>query len=81
MEVKVDELPVNYYILIGGYLQLDKVSEIERLIEVKRSELNLAGRNYTLTSDVVLNLSQELDELLNIYYKIKRGGSFTPHMT
>lgn len=44
--------------------------ELEKKIEVKRDELNLASRKHDLLSDFVMRLSIELDELLNIYYKL-----------
>nr|WP_246362054.1 aspartyl-phosphate phosphatase Spo0E family protein [Paenibacillus alba] len=42
---------------------------MEKKIEAKRFELNLASRHHDLLSDFVLKLSVELDELLNTYYK------------
>lgn len=48
---------------------MDEVSEIQKAIEIKRSELNQAGDKYGHCSDLVLRKSQELDDLLNVYNK------------
>lgn len=52
---------------------MGKVSGLEKAIELKRKELNQAGNRNDLCSEVMLMLSQELDELLNKFSKIKRG--------
>lgn len=44
--------------------------ELEKKIELKRDELNLASHKHGLLSDFVMKLSIELDELLNNYYQI-----------
>ncbi|GGA10365.1 hypothetical protein GCM10008018_64780 [Paenibacillus marchantiophytorum] len=43
--------------------------ELEKKIEAKRFELNLASHSHDLLSEYVLKLSIELDELLNTYNK------------
>ncbi|WP_232725477.1 aspartyl-phosphate phosphatase Spo0E family protein [Bacillus sp. FJAT-44742] len=40
-------------------------------IEAKRNQMINAGRHYGLTSGKVLQASQELDELLNLYQNEK----------
>ncbi|MFC5712001.1 Spo0E family sporulation regulatory protein-aspartic acid phosphatase [Thalassorhabdus alkalitolerans] len=40
-------------------------------IEAKRNQMMNAGRHYGLTSGKVLQASQELDELLNLYQNEK----------
>ncbi|MDN4067509.1 aspartyl-phosphate phosphatase Spo0E family protein [Paenibacillus vini] len=46
---------------------MSKANDLKKVIEVKRSELNVAGGLYGLGSDIVLIKSKELDELLNQY--------------
>lgn len=53
---------------------MDKVSDVEKAIELKRNELNQAGNKNDLRSEVMLRLSQELDDLLNKFSKIKRAA-------
>ncbi|MBM4763866.1 aspartyl-phosphate phosphatase Spo0E family protein [Bacillus sp. B15-48] len=46
--------------------------ELARLIEKKRSELIQVASTSGLTSTTAIRHSQELDDLLNTYYRIER---------
>ncbi|QRG68579.1 aspartyl-phosphate phosphatase Spo0E family protein [Brevibacillus choshinensis] len=39
-------------------------------IEIIRAELNTMAKDYNLTDSIVISLSQQLDTLLNRYYRL-----------
>ncbi|WP_242620504.1 aspartyl-phosphate phosphatase Spo0E family protein [Senegalia massiliensis] len=56
---------------------MENLESIEEKIELLRNQMhNLLHKNSSLNIKEIVDISQELDEILNLYYKIKKDQDY-----